>query len=43
VRSGGGIEPYRVYFSRRVPEGREMLVLWAYPGRRYWIRRRRSP
>jgi hypothetical protein len=43
LRSGGGIEPYPVYFSRRVPEGREMLVLWAYPGRRYWIRRRRSP
>ena len=43
LRSGGGIEPYPVYFSRRVPEGREMLVLWAYPSRRNGFRRRRSP
>jgi len=43
VGSGGGIEPYPVYFSRRVPEGREMLVLWAYPSRRNGFRRRRSP
>jgi hypothetical protein len=43
LRSGGGIEPYPVYFSRRVPEGREMLILWAPPSRRNGIRRRRSP
>jgi len=43
LRSGGGIEPYPVSFSRRFPEGSEMLVLWAPPSRRNGIRRRRSP
>ncbi len=42
LRSGGGIEAYPVYFSRKIPEGREMQVLFAYPSRRNRFRRKRS-
>jgi hypothetical protein len=33
LRLGGGIEAYPVYFSRNIPEGREMKVLYANPSR----------
>ena len=42
LRSGGGIEAYPVYFSRKIPEGREMQVLFAHPSRRNGFRRKRS-
>jgi proteasome lid subunit RPN8/RPN11 len=33
LRLGGGIEAYPVYFSHKIPEGREMKVLYANPSR----------
>jgi hypothetical protein len=42
LRFGGGIEAYPEYFSRKIPEGKEMLVLFAHPGRRNLFRRKRS-
>src|SRR6266699_3603185 len=42
LRFGGGIEAYPVYFSRKNPEGKEMLVLFAHPSRRNLFRRKRS-
>jgi proteasome lid subunit RPN8/RPN11 len=42
LRLYGGIEAYPIYFSRRFPEGREMLVLYAYPRRRSLFQRKRS-
>ena len=42
LRFDGGIEPYPVYFSRKVSEGREMQVLFAHPSRRNESRRKRS-
>jgi proteasome lid subunit RPN8/RPN11 len=33
LRLGGGIEAYPIYFSHKIPEGREMKVLYANPSR----------
>jgi proteasome lid subunit RPN8/RPN11 len=33
LRLGGGIEAYPVYFSHKIPGGREMRVLYANPSR----------